>query len=233
LLIFGNWRAAHHGVEAFAEDGPMELFFSPLACSMASRMALYEAGAPATFVQVDPRTKRTLTGVDYLTVNPLGLVPALRIDNGEVLLENAAILQHIADRYPEASLAPGSGLARSRLQQWLCFIGTELHKALFVPLFDKGLADTTRTKTLETGTKRLAYLDRCLEGREHLLDRFSVADAYLTTVLNWTLATPVDLKRWPAIDAYLARMKSRPAIARAMKEEFALYAEEQKRHKVA
>src|SRR5215510_13354218 len=107
----------------------MELFFSPLACSMASRIALYEAGAPATFVEVDPKTKRTLSGIDYLTINPLGLVPALRLDSGEVLLENAAILQHIADRYPESALAPGSGLARARLQQWLSFIGTELHKA--------------------------------------------------------------------------------------------------------
>jgi glutathione S-transferase len=211
----------------------MELFFSPLACSMASRIALYEAGAPATFVEVDPKTKRTLTGLDFLTINPLGLVPALRIDSGEVLLENAAILQYIADRYQEAALAPASGLARSRLQQWLCFIGTELHKALFVPLFDKTLADSTREKILQTGEQRLAYLDRHLEGREHLLDRFSVADAYLMTVLNWTLATPVDLKPWPAVAAYLARMKSRPAIARAMKEEFALYAEEQKRHKAA
>jgi glutathione S-transferase len=196
-------------------------------------MALYEAGAPATFIEVDGKTKRTLTGLDYYAINPLGLVPALRIDGGEVLLENGAILQYIADRYPEASLAPASGMARSRLQQWLSFIGTELHKGLFIPLFDKGLADTTRTKTLETGAARLAYLDRHLAGREHLLDGFGVADAYLTTVLNWTIATPVDLKPWPAVAAYLARMKSRPAIARAMREEFALYAEEQNRHKAA
>ena len=211
----------------------MELYFSPLACSLASRIALYEAGTPATFVEVDPKTKRTLAGLDFLTINPLGLVPALRIDSGEVLLENAAILQYIADRHPQASLAPASGLARSRLHQWLSFIGSELHKALFIPLFDKSLTDMTRAKTLETGTKRLAYLDRHLQGREHLLEGFSVADAYLTTVLNWTIATPVDLKPWPAVEGYLSRMKSRPVVARAMKEEFALYAEEQKRHKAA
>jgi glutathione S-transferase len=211
----------------------MELFFSPLACSMASRMVLYEAGAPATFVEVDPKTKRTLTGLDYFTINPLGLVPALRIDSGEMLLENAAILQFIADRHPDASLAPSPGLARARLQQWLSFIGTELHKALFIPLFDKTLADTTRTKTLKLGSKRLAYLDRHLKGRDYLLEHFSVADAYLVTVLNWNIATPVDLKVWPSVDAYFARMKSRPAVARAMQEEFALYAEEQKRHKAA
>src|SRR5262249_34968291 len=150
----------------------MDLFFSPLACSMASRIALYEAGAGANFIEVDPKSKRALDGLDYFTVNPLGLVPALRLDDGTVLLENAAILQLIADRYPEAGLAPRNGIARYRLQQWLSFVGTELHKALFVPLFDKALAETTRAKTLETGGKRLAYLNHDLEGREFLLDRF-------------------------------------------------------------
>lgn len=211
----------------------MELYFSPLACSMASRITLYEAGGSAAFIEVDPKTKRTLSGVDYLTINPLGLVPALRTDAGEVLLENAAILQYLADLHPRAGLAPSSGFARTRLQQWLSFVGTELHKALFVPLFDKGLADSTRAKTLETGSKRLAHLDRHLRDRQFLLDGFSIADAYLVTVLNWKIATPVDLKAWPAIDAYFARVKARPAVTQAMQEEFALYAEEQKRHKAA
>ncbi len=114
----------------------MDLYFSPLACSMASRIALYEADAPARFIEVDPKTKRTLEGEDFLTVNPLGLVPAIRTDDGEVLTENAAILQYIADHFPSAALAPRTGMARSRLHQWLCFIGTELHKAVFVPLLD-------------------------------------------------------------------------------------------------
>jgi len=211
----------------------MDLYFSPLACSMASRIAFYEAGTAANFIEVDPKSKRTLDGDDYLAVNPLGLVPALRTDGGTVLLENAAILQFIADRHPAAALAPSHGLARAQLQQWLSFIGTELHKALFVPLFDKALADTTKAKVLETGARRLAYLDRHLTGREFLLDGFSVADGYLLTVLNWNIATPVDLSSWPAIESYYGRMKQRPAIARALKEEFALYAEEQKRHKAA
>ena len=211
----------------------MQLYFSPLACSMASRITLYEAGATATFVEVDPKTKRTLDGVDYLTINPLGLVPALRTDAGDLLRENAAILQYLAESHPEANLAPRSGFARARLQQWLSFIGTELHKALFVPLFDKALADSTKTKTLETGAKRLAYLEKHLQAREFLLDQFSIADAYLVTVLNWKIATPVALEAWPAIAAYFARVKARPAVAKAMQEEFALYAEEQKRHKAA
>lgn len=211
----------------------MELYFSPLACSMASRITLYEAGAAATFVEVDTKAGRTRTGLDYRTVNPLGLVPALRTDDGHVLLENAAILQYLAGLNPKAGLAPQSGFAQARLQQWLSFIGTELHKALFVPLFDKALAESTRSKTLETGARRLAYLDRHLRDRQFLLDEFSIADAYLVTVLNWHVATAVDLKAWPAIDAYFARVKARPAVTRAMHEEFALYAEEQKRHRAA
>jgi glutathione S-transferase len=211
----------------------MDLFFSPLACSMASRIAFYEAGAAVNFIEVDPKTKRTLDGTDYLTVNPLGLVPALRTDDGTVLLENGAILQFIANRHLAAGLAPQEGLPRARLQQWLSFVGTELHKALFNPLFDKALAETTKAKTLETGRRRLAYLDQYLTGREFLLDRFSVADAYLFTVLNWNIATPVDLKPWPSVDSYYNRLKTRPTIARALKVEFERYAEEQKRHKAA
>jgi glutathione S-transferase len=158
----------------------MDLYFSPLACSMATRIALYEAGADARFVQVDGKTKRTREGADYLAINPLGLVPAIRTDDGEVLTENAAVLQYVADRFPDADLAPPSGSrissGRSRLQQWLSFIGTELHKALFVPLLDRKAPDTTKTYTLEKGESRLAYLDNYLAGRDYLLDRFSVAD---------------------------------------------------------
>jgi glutathione S-transferase len=211
----------------------MELFFSPLACSMSSRIALYEAGASATFVEVDPRTKRTLTGLDYLTVNPLGLVPALRLPDGAVLLENAAILQALADLHPQAAIAPRAGFARSRLQQWLSFIGTELHKALFIPLFDKTQPAIARDKTLQAGARRLAHLQAHLAQHEFLLDAWSVADAYLTTVLNWHRATGVDLARWPVVQTYFERMCARPATARAIAEETALYAEELRRHRAA
>ena len=211
----------------------MDLYFSPLACSMASRIALYEAGATARFIEVDPKTKRTLDGADYFAVNPLGLVPTIRTDDGEVLTENAAILQYIADRFPAAGLAPPNGMARSRLQQWLCFIGTELHKALFVPLFDPKMPTEAKTRTLEIGDRRLAHLDAYLSGREFLLDRFSVADAYLATVLNWKIATPVDLEKWPVVASYYTRLKQRPSIARALSEERVLYAEEVKRHNAA
>ena len=211
----------------------MELYFSPLACSMASRIALYEAGAEAKLTEVDPKTKQTLDGADFLAVNPLGLVPTIRLDSGDVLTENAAILQFIADRAPQAELAPPNGLARFKLQQWLSFIGTELHKALFIPLFDRKMPEEGKARALEKGEKTLAYLNAYLEDREFLLDRFSVADAYLFTVLNWKIATPVDLKKWPAIDAYYHRLKQRPAFARALSEEHARYAEEVRRHKAA
>jgi glutathione S-transferase len=212
----------------------MDLYFSPLACSMASRIALYEAAAPAHFIEVDPKTKRTRDGADFFTINPLGLVPTIRTDEGEVLTENAAILQFITDRFPAAAaLAPRDGMARSRLHQWLCFIGTELHKALFSPLFDPKMPDAAKARVLEKGDGRLAYLNTYLTGREFLLDRFSVADAYLFTVLNWNIATPVDLERWPAVHGYYTRLKQRPSIARALSEEHALYAEEVKRHKAA
>ena len=211
----------------------MQLYFLPLACSMASRIALYEADAPARFIEVDPKTKRTLDGEDFRAVNPLGLVPAIRTDDGEVLTENAAILQYIADRFPGAALAPREGMARSRLHQWLCFIGTELHKALFNPLFDPNMPEEAKARALEKGDLRLAYLDGYLGGREFLLDRFSVADAYLLTVLNWNIATPVDLKRWPEVQDYYMRLKQRPSIARALAEEHALYAAEQARHRAA
>ena len=211
----------------------MDLFYSPLACSMASRISLYEAEAPARFIEVDPKSKRTLDDEDFFEINPLGLVPVIRTEDGDILTENAAILQYIADRFPAADLAPRDGMARSKLQQWLCFVGTELHKALFVPLFDPKMPQEVKERTLEKGDSRLAYLDRHLQGREFLLDRFSVADAYLFTVLNWKIATPVELEKWPAVLDYYNRLKQRPSIARALSEERTLYAAEVARHKAA
>lgn len=200
----------------------MDLYFSPLACSLASRIALYEAGAEARFNRVDTKAGRTADGADYRRINPKGLVPALKTDDGEVLTENAAILQYIADRFPDAGLAP-AGFERYRLQQWLSFIGTELHKLVFQPLLSPKADDAAKALARSQGEERLAYLNEHLEGREYLLDRFSVADAYLAVVLNWAQAVKVDLTPYPAILAYRARLQARPALARAVAEEFALY----------
>jgi glutathione S-transferase len=212
----------------------MDLYFSPLACSLATRIALYEAGADAGFIEIDPKTKRIVNdGSDYLKVYPLGMVPAMRLDDGALLTENAAILQYLAERFPDANLAPRSGLERAQLQQWLCFIGTELHKGLFIPLFDKKAPEGTAANALAKGESRLAFLNDHLDGREFLLDQFSVADAYLYTVLNWSMATPVKFDRFPAIQGYFARMQKRPSIAKAFREELALYKVEMSRHKAA
>jgi len=213
----------------------MDLYFSPMACSLATRIALYEAGAKANFFEVDPRTKQVLSeGSDFRSVNPLGLVPTLRTDDGEVLTENAAILQYVADRFPAANLGTGPGFDRSRLHQWLCFIGTELHKGLFIPLLDKAAPDAMKAHVLTKNLSRLDYLERYLKDRDYLLDHFSVADAYLVTVINWTMATPpVELAKWPVVKAYHERLRTRPSIARAIAEEFELYKAELARHRTA
>ena len=213
----------------------MDLYFSPLACSMATRVALYEAGTEANYLEVDPPTKKVLRdGSDFRTVNPIGLVPTLRTDEGVVLTENAAILQYVADRFPESGLGAAAGIDRTRLQQWLCFIGTELHKALFVPLLDKTAPQDAKIYALTKNLSRLDYLDTYLKGREFLLDHFSVADAYLVTIINWTMATPpVELAKWPNVKAYHDRLRARPSIAKAVAEEFELYKAELARHKAA
>jgi glutathione S-transferase len=213
----------------------MDLYFSPLACSMATRVALYEAGAEANYLEVDPPTKTVLNdGSDFRTVNPIGLVPTLRTDEGVVLTENAAILQYVADRFPQSGLGAAVGIERTRLHQWLCFIGTELHKGLFVPVLDRKAPQEAKAYVLEKNLSRLDYLDKFLEGREFLLDHFSVADAYLVTVINWTMATPpIELAKWPNVKAYYERLRQRPSIAKAIAEEFELYKAEQARKKAA
>jgi glutathione S-transferase len=213
----------------------MDLYFSPLACSLATRVALYESGAEANYLEVDPQTKIVQQdGSDFREVNPLGLVPTLRTDEGAVLTENAAILQYVADRFPRSRLGAADGIERSRLHQWLCFIGTELHKGLFVPVLDRKAPQEAKAYVLEKNLSRLDYLDRYLAGRDYLLDHFSVADAYLVTVINWTMATPpIELGKWPNVKAYYERLRKTPSIARAITEEFELYKAEQARRKAA
>jgi glutathione S-transferase len=203
-------------------EPPMDIFFSPLACSMASRIVVYEAGGTANFVRVDTRAGRTADGQDYSKINRKGLVPAIRTDEGEVLTENAAVLQYLGGLYPDRDLAP-EGFDGALLRQWLSFIGTELHTGTFHPLFSRTGGDEVKAYAREEAVKRLSYLNDHLEGREWLLDRFTVADAYLTVVLNWAGFVNLDLAPYPHVAAYLERAKSRPSIARAMGEEMALF----------
>ena len=201
----------------------MDLSFSPLAGSLAARIALYEARAEARFIEVDPKTKRTPDGSNFLAIYPFGLVPVLRLDDGSLLSENAAILQYIANRFPKSNLTPTDEPARAHLQQWLSFIGTELHQVLFCALLDEGAPEGTRTHTLMKCKPRFTYLNDHLSDREFLLDHFTVADAYLYTVLNWSVGTRVSLSPFPAIKEYHRRLRIRPSVARAYQEELMLY----------
>lgn len=200
----------------------MDLYYSPLACSMASRIVLYETGLEARFVRVDTKAGRTSDGADYRAINPKGLVPALKTEDGEVLTENAAVLQYLGDLAPEAALAP-AGFDRYRLQQWLSFIGTELHKLVFNPLLNPRADEVQKAAAREAATSRFQYLDDHLAGRDWLLDAFSVADAYMAAVLNWAQFVNLDLSPYPNVVAYRDRLRERPAVARALGEEFALW----------
>ena len=215
----------------------MELYFAPLACSMSARIALAEAGAAIDLAEVDTHAGRIVaTGDDYRAVNPLGYVPALRLDDGTVLTENSAILQYLADQYPEAQLAPPASdrIGRAKLRQWLSFISAELHKGLMVPLLGDKTPAEVKAWTVAKYSPRLAYLDAKLKDRQFLLDRFSVADGYLTTVLNWTRATPqIDLSLYPNVKAYLERMRARPSVAAALATEIPLFHAEVARRKAA
>jgi glutathione S-transferase len=200
----------------------MDVYFSPLACSLASRITLYESGQAAEFHRVDTKAGKTASGEDYRAINPKNLVPALRTDDGVVLTENAAILQYLADQRPDARLAP-AGFARYQLQQWLSFIGSELHKTIFTPLLSPSFPADSKAKAIADAASRLAYLNAHLTGRDWLLDDFSVADAYLCAVLNWNQVTKLDFSAYPAIQAYQARLMTRPAVEKAVQEEFALF----------
>jgi glutathione S-transferase len=192
----------------------MKLYYAKGACSLAPHIALEEAGAAHALVPVDLRSKR-YEGGDYTQINPKGSVPALQID-GQVLTEAQVILQYVADQHPEARLLPKAGtFERYRALEMLNYIATELHKG-FGPLWYEATPEEFKEVTKQTLAKRFDYLTRQLEGKEYLLGAFSVADAYLFTVLNWTNFLSMDLGRWPALTAYVARVKNRPAVQRAL-----------------
>lgn len=195
----------------------MKLFMSPLACSMATRIVLEELGRPAEYIAIDHVTRRAPDG---RAIHPLGMVPVLHTDDGRVLTENAAILQFVG---AGSSLVPDDPWQRTLLQQWLSFIGTELHKAVFLALLDRKAPDGAKTYAAANAPGRLAVVEDRLRDREYLLDTYTVADAYLATVLNWTQATPVSLAAFPAIAAFMARMRARPVLGRVLAAELAAF----------
>jgi len=197
----------------------MKLYYSPGACSLSPHIALLEAGLPFQLVKVDNAAK-TFPGGDFWKVNSKGYVPALELPNSQVLTEGPAIVQYIADQNPDSRLAPKAGtLERYRVQEWLNFITSELHKN-FGPLFNKAAAEEWKAGATATLIKRLDWLAPQLEGKAFLTgDQFTVADGYLFTVLNWTKFVGLDLSKWPALAAFHARVAARPKVQEALKAE--------------
>jgi glutathione S-transferase len=195
----------------------MELFYSPLSCSLASRITLYEAGLDADYTRVDGKTKTTSDGRNYLEINPRGQVPALKIEGGEVLTENVSVLQYLGELAPAAALVPASGIERTRMRKWLGFVNSELHVSALGLMFSSRASDASKADAAERARHALAHLDK------HLTDSYTVADAYLAVVSNWTQALPVKLDAYPNVLAHQKRVFARPAAKRAMMEEAALY----------
>lgn len=199
----------------------MKLYFAPGACSLSPHIALREAGLPFDLEQVDLRgSKKTKSGVVFTTISPKGAVPTLQLDDGQILTEGPAIVQYIADRKPEAQIAPPAGtFERYRLQEWLNYITSEIHKG-FSPLFKPNTPDAYKETLREAMAGRFDYLSKHLEKQKYLLgDKFTVADGYLFTVLNWSGRVGLDLARWPVLAAYVAQVAARPAVNAALKAE--------------
>jgi glutathione S-transferase len=197
----------------------MKLYFVPGACSFAPHVIAHEAGIKIVPVQVG-RDKKLPDGSDYRDINPKGYVPALALDDGALLTEAAVVLQYLADQKPEANLIPPTGtMARYRVLEWLTFISSELHKS-FSPLFSPQTPDNVKAMTRELIAGRLGLVERALVDRAYLTgDQFTVADAYLFTVLRWTKPTNIDLSAWPGIQAFMTRTAARPAVLAAIEAE--------------
>jgi glutathione S-transferase len=195
----------------------MKLYFSPGACSLSPHIVLREAGVHFELDQVDLGTKQTIEGKDFNALNPNGYVPTLQLDNGQVLTEGPAIVQYIADLAPEKRLAPPAGsMERYHLMESLNFISTELHKT-FSPLFKSTTPEETRNAAFAYLAKRVAFVGTQLDKSSFFRsDEFSVADAYLFTVLSWSRYVKFDLSPWPSVVAYLERIAARPAVHAAM-----------------
>ena len=198
----------------------MKLYYSPGACSLSPHIVLREAGLAFEPVLASTKSHKLQDGTDYYGINPLGYVPMLELDDGTRLREGPAIVQYIADQAPQKNLAPANGtLPRYRLQEWLTFIGTEIHKS-FSPLFNPNMPDEGKKIYRDRLASRFAFVDKELEGRDYLMgDHFSVADAYLYTVTRWSKPMALDLGGLRNLTAFQARVEARPAVQEALKAE--------------
>ncbi len=198
----------------------MKLYYSPGACSLSPHIALLEAGLPYDLVKVDVRAKKLENGDDYYKINPKGQVPALGLDNGEVMTEGPVIVQMIADQAAAKNLAPARDSAeRYKLQEWLNFITTELHKN-FGPMFSPVLADDAKAFFKDRVMAKFKYIDSQLPGRDYLMGKqFTVADGYLFTMLSWAERMKFDLSEMTNLMAYKARVGARPKVQEALVKE--------------
>jgi len=198
----------------------MKLYYLPGACSLASRIALLEAGCKFDSAVVDRKNRTTSDGLKLEQVNPKGYVPALRLDDGQILTENVAVLLYIADRNPAAHLAPpADSFERYRLIEWLAFINSEIHKG-FSPLFNPAVSEEAKHHTRSALAKRLDWLNGAVGSSAFLLgESFTVADAYLFTVLRWSERVSVDLARWPNLKRYYAALCVRASVVAALRAE--------------
>lgn len=198
----------------------MRLYYAPYTCSLSPHIVLRELGLPFELVKVDNQTKQTADGRDFRTINPKGYVAALELDDGQVLTEGPAIVQHLADLRPEKMLAPAAGTwERVRLQEWLNFVTSEIHAGL-APLFNAALPEEARAFFRAKLFKRFDFLQDTLSRQDYLTGAsFTVADAYLFTVLGWCKLFSIDLDRWPALSTYVKRVGVRPAVLAALRAE--------------
>lgn len=198
----------------------MKLFYMPGACSLAPHIVANEAGIDLDLVRVDGKSKKTEQGQDFLATNPNGYVPALVLPDGELMTEASVVVQYLADQKPETGLMPKAGdMARYRVQQWLAFVATELHK-VFGAFFKPDTPDATKEINRAHLSRRLAYVDQKLEGRSYLTgDAFTAADAYLWTVLGWAKFIGFDLSPFANIQRYLGTVAARPAVQKTLRAE--------------
>jgi len=198
----------------------MKLYYLTGACSLASNIALRDAGLKFELVKVDRHTKKAADGLDFNEVNPKGYVPALTLDNGEVLTENVTVLQYIAERNPAAKLAPAAGtMERYRLMEWLSFVNSEVHKS-FTPLFREDAPAAAKEYARKNLATRFDYLQRALGSKSFLMGtQYTVADAYLFTVLSWARHVEIDLGKWPQLRSYVERVGARPHVIEALASE--------------
>jgi glutathione S-transferase len=198
----------------------MKLYYSPGACSLSPHIVSREAGIDLELEQVDIREKKTKSGQDFWSINPKGYVPVLEIDAGQRLTEVPVIVQYLADQKPATGLVPPAGSAdRYRVQEWLNFVTSELHKT-YGPLFRPTTPEEFKQLSKENLGKRFDFIDKNLAGKKYLMgDKFTAADAYLFTVLRWSPRVQIDLGKWPNITGYLERVAARPKVQEALKAE--------------